>query len=84
MGIYLVHSASYRDDSAIYNEGCGRNVEVEVFAMKLQAFVALVLHVYLTCAASSSTQVTLDKGTFVGTTDGSVNKYLGIPYAQPP
>ena len=28
--------------------------------------------------------VTLDQGKFIGTTVGSVNKYLGIPYAQPP
>ncbi len=57
---------------------------VEAFAMKLQALVALAFHVYLACAAPSSTKVTLDKGIFVGTTDGNVNKYLGIPYAQPP
>lgn len=52
--------------------------------MKFQALTALALHAYLASAAPSPTKVSLDKGTFVGTTDGSVNKYLGIPYAQPP
>ena len=28
--------------------------------------------------------VTLDKGTFIGTSNGSVNSFLGIPFAQPP
>lgn len=28
--------------------------------------------------------VTLDQGTFVGVTDGTVDQYLGIPFAQPP
>ncbi|EMD39501.1 hypothetical protein CERSUDRAFT_111813 [Gelatoporia subvermispora B] len=28
--------------------------------------------------------VTLDQGTFVGVTDGTTDKFLGIPFAQPP
>ncbi|KAI0655443.1 carotenoid ester lipase precursor [Cubamyces menziesii] len=28
--------------------------------------------------------VQLDQGTFIGTTDGTTNKFLGIPFAQPP
>jgi carboxylesterase type B len=28
--------------------------------------------------------VTLDRGTFLGTTVNSTNKFLGIPFAQPP
>ena len=28
--------------------------------------------------------VTLDKGTFIGATASGVNKFLGIPFAQPP
>ncbi|KAH8989912.1 carotenoid ester lipase precursor [Lactarius hatsudake] len=33
---------------------------------------------------SSSPIVKLDKGTFVGTTANGTNKFLGIPFAQPP
>ncbi|KAH9932737.1 carotenoid ester lipase precursor [Epithele typhae] len=32
----------------------------------------------------TSPKVTLDKATFVGTGDGSVNKFLGIPFAKAP
>ena len=28
--------------------------------------------------------VTLDKGTFIGTTANGTNRFLGIPFAQPP
>jgi hypothetical protein len=28
--------------------------------------------------------VTLDKGTFIGTSNDGVNAFLGIPFAQPP
>ena len=28
--------------------------------------------------------VTLDKGTFIGTSNDGVNMFLGIPFAQPP
>lgn len=28
--------------------------------------------------------VKLDNGTFIGAASGQVNKFLGIPYAQPP
>ena len=43
------------------------------------------------CAASAfpltprgAPTVQLDQGTFIGTTDGTTNKFLGIPFAQPP
>ena len=32
----------------------------------------------------ASPTVTLDQGTFVGAADGSVNKFLGIPFGKPP
>ncbi|OJT04264.1 Lipase 4 [Trametes pubescens] len=35
-------------------------------------------------AASTSPTVTLDKGTVVGTSDGFLDQFLGIPFAQPP
>ena len=33
---------------------------------------------------ASSPTVRLDNGTFVGTSDGTVNSFLGIPFAKPP
>ena len=48
--------------------------------------VVVVLHVAAAVAAptSSNPTVTLDKGVFTGTTDGTTNKFLGIPFAKPP
>ncbi|KAK2464493.1 hypothetical protein APHAL10511_003472 [Amanita phalloides] len=54
--------------------------------MKLRHAFVFALHASLAFAAPSSNKVTvtLDKGVFSGTTDGTVTKFLGIPYAQPP
>ncbi|RPD58729.1 carotenoid ester lipase precursor [Lentinus tigrinus ALCF2SS1-7] len=54
--------------------------------------LALSLQAGSTAAASSASSssaapgptVTLDKATVLGTTNGSVTSYIGIPYAQPP
>jgi hypothetical protein len=35
-------------------------------------------------AALSGTQIRLDEGTFVGIQNGSINRFLGIPFAKPP
>ena len=35
-------------------------------------------------ALNGSVAVKLDNGTFFGITTGSMNKFLGIPFAQPP
>lgn len=35
-------------------------------------------------SASGLPMVTLDQGTFTGVADGLANKFLGIPFAQPP
>lgn len=35
-------------------------------------------------AASTLPTVTLDEGTIVGTSDGFLDQFLGIPFAQPP
>ncbi|EJF60948.1 carotenoid ester lipase precursor [Dichomitus squalens LYAD-421 SS1] len=48
----------------------------------LAALVGAALAVPMTKRASPSIQ--LDEGTFVGTSDGVVDKYLGIPFAKPP
>ncbi|KIJ65542.1 hypothetical protein HYDPIDRAFT_110642 [Hydnomerulius pinastri MD-312] len=37
-----------------------------------------------TISRTTSPVVTLDDGTFTGVASGAVNKFLGIPYAQPP
>ncbi|THH21429.1 hypothetical protein EW146_g170 [Bondarzewia mesenterica] len=55
----------------------------------LSAAVALLacqlgLTVAMPTARATSPTVRLDNGTFVGTTSGSVSKFLGIPFAQPP
>ncbi|EIN12169.1 carotenoid ester lipase precursor [Punctularia strigosozonata HHB-11173 SS5] len=54
----------------------------------LRAFAAIVLLVGVGKAAPLERDivptVTLDKGTFVGLNEGTVYKYLGIPFAQPP
>ncbi|THH27887.1 hypothetical protein EUX98_g6289 [Antrodiella citrinella] len=46
----------------------------------------LLVCLTLTClvAADSTPTALLDDATFVGSTDGVTNKFLGIPYAQPP
>ncbi|EIW58877.1 carotenoid ester lipase precursor [Trametes versicolor FP-101664 SS1] len=38
----------------------------------------------LAAAASTVPTVTLDEGTIVGTSDGFLDQFLGIPFAQPP
>lgn len=48
---------------------------------------ALLLYVGVAVAAGQAgelTNVKLDQGTVVGTAEGSVEKFLGIPYASPP
>lgn len=46
----------------------------------------LAAHYGLAAAVSKTTVplVQLDEGTFVGTLDGNVNTFLGIPFAKPP
>lgn len=50
--------------------------------------LALFLHTGLAASAALSGRttptVTLDNGTFVGTTEGVVDKFLGIPFGKPP
>jgi acetylcholinesterase len=50
--------------------------------MKLRALLILATH-FVGLAVAQPT-VTLDNGTFTGTTSGSVSRFLGIPFAQPP
>jgi Carboxylesterase family len=50
--------------------------------MLLLAFVVLLLNVFPRVA--SSTPVTLSSGTFRGLTVNGTDRWLGIPYAQPP
>ena len=38
----------------------------------------------LVASAPAIPAVTLDSGTFIGTTDLVTDKFLGIPFAQPP
>jgi hypothetical protein len=38
----------------------------------------------LAAATFSAPHVHLDKGTFVGVRNGTVSKFLGIPFAKPP
>ncbi|KAF8272598.1 carotenoid ester lipase precursor [Lactarius quietus] len=49
--------------------------------VSLFAFCAAAATVW---ASSTSPSVILDQGTFTGTTANGTNKFLGIPYAQPP
>ncbi|KAK0487104.1 carotenoid ester lipase precursor [Armillaria novae-zelandiae] len=53
-----------------------------------QFLVLLGLHAWVVTSAVISSRagptVTLDSATFTGTTSGSVSKFLGIPFAQPP
>ena len=48
----------------------------------LPAFIGAALAVPMAKRASPSVQ--LDDGTFVGTSDGVVDRFLGIPFAKPP
>lgn len=43
-----------------------------------------ILAIHLIGFAVAAPTVTLDSGTFAGTTSGSVSQFLGIPFAQPP
>ena len=50
--------------------------------MNLQALFVIAAHTIVLAVAAPT--VTLDNGTFTGTTLGSVSQFLGIPFAQPP
>ncbi|KAK0460004.1 carotenoid ester lipase precursor [Desarmillaria tabescens] len=56
--------------------------------MLSQLIVLIGLYACIVTSAVISSRdaptVTLDSATFTGTTDGSVSKFLGIPFAQPP
>ncbi|KAK0460006.1 carotenoid ester lipase precursor [Desarmillaria tabescens] len=56
--------------------------------MLSQLIVLIGLHACIVTSAVISSRaapsVTLDSATFAGTTSGSVSKFLGIPFAQPP
>ena len=49
----------------------------------LSLLVLGVFIAHLGCIAASPT-VVLDRGTFQGATDGTTNKFFGIPFAKPP
>ncbi|KAF8964270.1 Alpha/Beta hydrolase protein [Flammula alnicola] len=50
-----------------------------------QVILGLALHtIYAFAAPLSGPTVTLDGASFVGVTSGTTEKYLGIPFAQPP
>ncbi|KAK2464104.1 hypothetical protein APHAL10511_003852 [Amanita phalloides] len=51
--------------------------------MNLQVLFVIVFRVSLTVAVAAPT-VTLDDGTFTGVAAGSISKFRGIPFAQPP
>ncbi|VDB90061.1 unnamed protein product [Peniophora sp. CBMAI 1063] len=59
---------------------------------KASAFKLLLSFVHISLAKSlldrqdndTAPSITLDKGTFVGTSEGDVSIFRGIPYAQPP
>ena len=75
-----------------------RLVRTRLFAVRQHcstiAIMLLLLHIIAVLLAGhtalaaviSTTEptVTLDSGTFVGTLDGTTNKFLGIPFAKPP
>lgn len=44
----------------------------------------LSLALFSALANADAPTVKLDNGAFTGTTDGISNKFLGIPFAQPP
>jgi hypothetical protein len=53
----------------------------------LQLFAAFALQAGVAVATSfndTTPTVKLDSATFVGFTNGSVSRFLGIPFAQPP
>ncbi|KAF8883776.1 carotenoid ester lipase precursor [Gymnopilus junonius] len=53
--------------------------------MRAQVVVVLIVHAIADAiAAPAVPTVTLDSGTFIGTTDLVTDKFLGIPFAQPP
>lgn len=53
--------------------------------MRARVVVGLVAHAIAHVAAAPAVPViTLDSGTFIGTTDLVTDKFLGIPFAQPP
>jgi len=55
------------------------------FKMIPAAIISFVLHVaYVLAAPLAGPTVSLGNATFVGTTFGTTQKYLGIPFAQPP
>jgi hypothetical protein len=66
-------------------------VDASICLMNLQfkmipaAIVSFVLHAaYVFAAPLAGPSVSLGNATFVGTTFGTTEKYLGIPFAQPP
>jgi carboxylesterase type B len=54
--------------------------------MRLKIIVGFIVYAiaYAAAAPSAAPTVVLDSGTFTGTIDGSTQKFLGIPFAQPP
>ncbi|KAH9061818.1 alpha beta-hydrolase [Lactarius deliciosus] len=57
------------------------SLRVSLFAICAAAAIVLAAAPPI---SSSSPVVKLDRGTFVGTTANGTNKFLGIPFAQPP
>ena len=54
-------------------------LSLHIIPTLLSGYVALVAAI-----SKAGPSVTLDNGTFVGTLDGTANKFLGIPFAKPP
>ena len=55
------------------------------FKMIPVAIISFILHAaYVLAAPLAGPSVSLGNATFVGTTFGTTEKYLGIPFAQPP
>ena len=50
----------------------------------LVLFASHILAATSTHVRRTSPTVQLDNATFTGTGDGTINKFLGIPYVQPP
>src|SRR6266702_2386906 len=59
-------------------------VSLRVSLAAIYAVAATVLAATPPPIRSTSPIVTLDRGTFIGTTANGINKFLGIPFAQPP
>ena len=56
-----------------------------VFGLCLSFFcIELNLVQAVPASKRASPAIVLDDGTFTGTTTGTVDKFLGIPFAQPP